>query len=62
MGWTLGKQQFDWFKETIENSNAKYKFVFSHQMVGGIPRGITVNTAGYVRGGAERPPYFEWGE
>ncbi len=59
--WTLGKQQFDWFKETIENSNAKYKFVFSHQMVGGIPRDISVNTAGYVRGGAEAAAYFEWG-
>ena len=34
--WTLGAQQYHWFKQTLENSNAKYKFVFSHQMLGGI--------------------------
>ena len=28
----------NWFKQTLENSDAKYKFVFSHQMVGGIPK------------------------
>ena len=28
--WTLGKQQYDWLKQTLENSQAKYKFVFSH--------------------------------
>jgi hypothetical protein len=33
--WTLGLEQFNWFKQTLENSNAKYKFVFAHQMVGG---------------------------
>jgi hypothetical protein len=59
--WTLGSQQFNWFKEIIQNSNTKYKFVFSHQMVGGIPRAISVNPAGYVRGGAEAAAYFEWG-
>ena len=34
--WTLGKDQYDWLKQTLENSDAKYKFVFSHQMVGGV--------------------------
>ena len=34
-GWTLGKEQYDWFKNTISSSNVKYKFVFSHQLVGG---------------------------
>ena len=34
--WTLGQQQYDWLTQTLENSHAKYKFVFSHQMVGGI--------------------------
>ena len=29
--WTLGQQQYKWLKQTLENSNAKYKFVFSHQ-------------------------------
>jgi hypothetical protein len=33
--WTLGLEQFNWFKETLENSDAKYKFIFAHQMVGG---------------------------
>jgi hypothetical protein len=59
--WTLGKQQYDWLKQTLENSDAKYKFVFSHNMLGGIPRAISVNPAGYVRGGAEAAAYFEWG-
>jgi hypothetical protein len=59
--WTLGEQQFNWFKQTLENSGAKYKFVFSHQMTGGIPRNIGGIDAGYVRGGAEAAAYFEWG-
>ena len=59
--WTLGAQQYTWLKETLENSTARYKFVFSHNMLGGIPRAISVNPAGYVRGGAEAAGYFEWG-
>jgi hypothetical protein len=59
--WTLGAQQFQWFKETLENSDAKYKFVFSHNMLGGITRPISGVGAGYVRGGAEAAAYFEWG-
>ena len=35
--WTLGQQQYNWLKQTLENSDAKYKFVFSHHMLGGIP-------------------------
>ena len=38
--WTLGKDQYDWFKETLENSDAKYKFVFSHHVTGGITSDI----------------------
>ena len=34
--WTLGKTQYNWLKSTLEGSTAKYKFVFSHQMVGGM--------------------------
>jgi hypothetical protein len=59
--WTLGAQQFNWLKQTLQNSHAKYKFVFSHQMVGGITRAISGAGAGYVRGGAEAAAYFEWG-
>jgi hypothetical protein len=51
-GWTLGKQQYDWFKGTLENSNASYKFVFAHQLVGGDSQG---------RGGAEEAGLYEWG-
>jgi hypothetical protein len=59
--WTLGEQQYNWLKDTLENSNAKYKFMFSHQMVGGIPDNSVSGGAGYVRGGAEAAGYFEWG-
>jgi len=51
--WTLGQQQFDWFKQTLEDSNAKYKFIFAHHMLGG--------TQSYVRGGAVPAYWFEWG-
>ena len=60
--WTLGEQQFNWFKQTLQNSNAKFKFVFSHHVVGG-----QLNVSGsagvpeYVRGGAMAADYFEWG-
>ena len=51
--WTLGQEQFNWFKQTIENSSAKFKFVFAHHMLGG--------TQNYVRGGAVPAHMFEWG-
>jgi hypothetical protein len=53
--WTLGEQQYLWFKNVLETSDAKYKFVFSHHVVGGMP------SYTYVRGGAEAVPYYEWG-
>ena len=59
--WTLGAQQFQWLRDTLEGSDAKYKFVLSHQMLGGITRSIVGVGAGYVRGGAEASQYFEWG-
>jgi hypothetical protein len=51
--WTLGKQQYDWLKQTLETSDAKYKFVFSHHVTGG--------ATPYGRGGISAAPYFEWG-
>ncbi|NWG08230.1 MAG: metallophosphoesterase [Chloroflexi bacterium] len=51
--WTLGLQQYNWLKETLEGSDAKYKFMFAHHMLGG--------TQNYVRGGAEAAGWFEWG-
>jgi 3',5'-cyclic AMP phosphodiesterase CpdA len=50
--WTLGKEQYDWLKKTLEESDAKYKFVFSHQLVGGDNQG---------RGGTEKANLYEWG-
>ncbi len=51
--WTLGYTQFQWFKQTLAESDATFKFVFAHHMVGG--------THDYVRGGAEPADLFEWG-
>ena len=51
-GWSLGKEQYDWLKKTLESSSAKYKFVFTHQLVGGDNQG---------RGGIEMAQYYEWG-
>jgi hypothetical protein len=48
-GITLGAEQYQWLKKTLESSKTKYKFVFSHHVSG---RG---------RGGVERAKYFEWG-
>jgi hypothetical protein len=60
--WTLGARQYEWFRETLENSSAKYKFVFSHHVVGGqLTVSGAAGTPGYVRGGAVAAPYFEWG-
>lgn len=50
--WTLGKTQYDWLKSTLEKSTAKFKFVFSHQIIGGDPDG---------RGGTEYANFYEWG-
>ena len=50
--WTLGKAQYDWLKQTLEKSDSKFKFVFSHQIVGGDPDG---------RGGVEYANRYEWG-
>lgn len=47
--WTLGKTQYDWFRSTLENSDATFKFVFSHHAIGN------------MRGGAEVARLYEWG-
>ncbi len=47
--WTLGKTQYDWFKQTLETSSAKYKFVFAHHILG------------ETRGGTSVAIYNEWG-
>jgi hypothetical protein len=60
--WTLGKPQYDWLKATLQNSSARYKFVFMHHIIGGtttLADGITKNVAG--RGGVEVADKYEWG-
>jgi hypothetical protein len=46
---TIGKTQYDWFKQTLEKSTAKHKFVFAHHVLG------------QGRGGIELANDFEWG-
>lgn len=50
--WTLGETQYNWLRSTLENSQANFKFVFSHQIVGGDAEG---------RGGSEASEQYEWG-
>ncbi len=47
--WTIGKDQYDWFKRTLEGSTAKYRFVITH------------HTLGETRGGAATSKLYEWG-
>jgi hypothetical protein len=46
---TLGDAQYRWFKQTLEQSKAKYKFVFTHHVLG------------TGRGGVEMAEQYEWG-
>ena len=46
---TLGDEQYKWLQATLTQSNAKFKFVFSHHV------------SGTGRGGVEVAPYYEWG-
>ena len=50
---TLGKTQYDWLARTLRASKARYKFIFVHQLVGGLDKN--------GRGGIEAAPLFEWG-
>ena len=52
-GWTLGKDQYEWLKNTLRGSNRPFKFIFSHQLVGG------TSTEG--RGGVEAAHLYEMG-
>jgi hypothetical protein len=60
--WTLGQTQYNWFKQTLENSQACYKFVFSHHVTGGqVEVSGAAGVPEYVRGGGMAADYFEWG-
>ncbi len=47
--WTLGLPQYTWFKNVLESSTSKYKFVFAH------------HSNGQQRGGINSAKLFEWG-
>ena len=51
--WTLGEEQYRWLKKTLEQSQARFRFVFIHHPIGakGQP----------IRGGIEAARYCEWG-
>jgi hypothetical protein len=48
-GITIGDAQYQWLKKTLEQSKAKYKFVFAHHALG------------TGRGGVEMADLYEWG-
>jgi predicted phosphodiesterase len=50
---TLGVEQYQWLKHTLETSRTTFKFVFIHHLVGG------ADSQG--RGGAEAASLYEWG-
>lgn len=50
---TLGAEQYQWLKTTLETSNARWKFVFVHQLISGTDKN--------GRGGVEVAPLYEWG-
>ena len=60
--WSLGQTQYNWLRDTLKNSSAKYKFVFMHHIIGGsttLADGVTKNIA--ARGGIEVSDKYEWG-
>jgi hypothetical protein len=50
---TLGEAQYQWLKKTLETSHSKWKFVFIHQLTGGLDKN--------GRGGMEAAGFYEWG-
>ena len=46
---TLGDAQYEWLKRTLDESKAKYRFVFAHHVLG------------TGRGGIEEADLYEWG-
>ena len=65
--WTLGLDQYNWLHETLDTSDATWKFVFSHHVTGGYRYGKN-RVYPYGRGGivvakhkVAGEPSFEWG-
>lgn len=51
-GWSLGQTQYQWLEQTLEQSHAKFKFVFIHNLLTGDQTS---------RGGVEVAGFNEWG-
>lgn len=51
--WTLGEAQYRWLERSLQQSDAKFRFVFLHHLVGGAD--------GNNRGCSEAAPFWEWG-
>jgi 3',5'-cyclic AMP phosphodiesterase CpdA len=47
--WTLGEEQFSWFRKTLEQATSKWRFIFIHHTVGG--NAGDDSNSGYGRGG-----------
>lgn len=52
-GFSLGKAQYQWLASTLKGSSAKYRFIFIHNLVGGLDSN--------GRGGSEAAGLYEWG-
>ena len=62
--WTLGETQYNWMWGVLSNSDKKYKFVFTHHLVGGKPDDRWNYGKGgieYVKYSVKGNPTFEWG-
>jgi hypothetical protein len=60
--WSLGADQYTWLKQTLQDSDAQFKFVLSHHVTGGqLVTGGAAGAPEYVRGGANAADYWEWG-
>ena len=51
-GWSLGLEQYRWLEQTLEHSQARFKFVFIHNLLAGDQA---------ARGGVEVASFNEWG-
>jgi hypothetical protein len=56
--WTLGQTQFNWLKTTLTSSSAKYKFVFTHQL---LTDASLSSQEDYGHAGANQSNMVEWG-
>lgn len=66
--WTLGEDQYNWLYDTLHGSDAKWKFVMIHHLVGGVRSLCGTFWTPYGRGGIEAAKHwvdnrgsYEWG-